>query len=290
MTRRLRSPQFLVAVAVLALAAISMQSAVRFMDIHLRKLPIHPASELQFTSIPTEVPGWRRFGPEQPALSTEVLDELGTRNYISRLYVRTDAPEGEKAPILDLHCAYYTGMIDTVPHVPERCFVGGGMSIDGVAGQLVSIPLDLERFPPAPFIDAERFGVIRRGRTGPTSDTPGVFVRMPAGLEDLQMNVTRFSGDDGAAVYAGYFFIANGGLAGRAEEIRRLAFRPEDRFAYYAKVQITSADANSPEELAELAADFLNEMLPEIVRRTPDWVSVIEGEHPAAATAQDADA
>jgi len=282
-TGALRTPQFLIALALLVCAAFGVRLAVGFLEIHLRKLPIEPASGMRFHSLPTETSGWRRFGPEAPPASSEVLEELGTSNYISRLYIETDPPEGERGRIIDLHCAYYTGMIDTVPHVPERCFVGGGMSIDGMAGQLVDVPLDLERFPVAPFVDQDQFGVIRRGRTGPTSDAPGVFVRMPRGLEDLRINVTRFIGDDGAAVYAGYFFIANGAIAPRAGDIRGLAFNPKERFAYYAKVQITSADVSSPEELAALAADFLNEMLPEIVRRTPDWISVLEGAHPAAA-------
>lgn len=282
-TNLLRTPHFILALALLVAAAVGVRFAVGFLEIHLRKLPIEPASGLRFHSLPAETPTWRRYGPEAPPLSSEVLDELGTSNYISRLYIETDPPEGERGRIIDLHCAYYTGMIDTVPHVPERCFVGGGMSIDGAAGRLVEVPLDLDRFPRAPFVDEDRFGVIRRGRTGPTSNAPGVFVRMPRGLENLRINVTRFAGDDGAAVYAGYFFIANGAIAPRAGDIRGLAFNPQERFAYYAKVQITSSDVSSPEELATLAADFLEEMLPEIVRRTPDWISVLEGEHPAAA-------
>lgn len=279
--RTLRSPQFVLALALLIGGAVGVRFAVGFLDIYLRKLPIEPASGLKFHSLPSEVPGWRRLGSDPPPLSAEVLEELGTSNYLSRVYVETDAPEDERPRAMDVHLAYYTGMIDMVPHVPERCFVGGGMSISGASGVIVPVELDMERFPPAPFVDQDRHGLIRRGRTGPTSDAPGVYVRMPRGLENLQLNVTRFLGDNGMVVHAGYFFIANGGLAPRATDVQNLAFNPQDEHAYFAKAQFTSADADSPEELAAMAADFLNEMLPEIVRRTPDWISVLEGEHPA---------
>jgi hypothetical protein len=272
-------PQYIVALVVLLLAASGLDAAIAFMDIHLKKLPLQAAGGLAFRSLPIETESWKRSRPDPPPLSAEIVDELGTDNYITRQYSSKSEDPGD-FQAFELHCAYYTGMIDTVPHVPERCFVGsGGLSLDGSIG-IVPIPLDLDRFPIDPFVDAEIHGNIRRGRTGRWSDAPGQYVSMPRDIESLSMSVSRYITDSGQTLYAGYFFIANGGTVPRAEQIRQLAFRHEDTYAYYAKIQFTSGTVNSAEELGQMAGSFLTEMLPDIVRRTPDWIAVKEGRYP----------
>ena len=280
------NPHFLVAATILGLSAGALNVAISTMNIHLRKLPIEPASGLRLHTLPVETESWRRQGSDPPPLSAEALEELGTQNYISRTYVEKERAEGQPRSF-ELHCAYYTGMIDPVPHVPERCFVGGGgMQIDGSVGVVTPVALNMDRFAFDPTVDTEIHGVIRRGRTGPYSETPGVRVRMPRELENLRLNVTRFVDSNGTAIYAGYFFIANGGIVPRAEQVRLLAFRHEDKYAYYMKVQFTSMDVSSPAEMAELAASFLDEMLPELMLRAPDWIDVVEGRGPASAGSQ----
>ena len=70
--------------------------------------------------------------------SPEIQAELGTENYVTR----TSRRKGDAAPVrVELHAAYYTGRVDTVPHVPDRCFVGGGMRMDGPT---VNVPLELD--------------------------------------------------------------------------------------------------------------------------------------------------
>ena len=44
-----------------------------------------------------------------------MVEELGTNLYLSRDYERRDDR-------VNVHVAYYTGLIDDVPHVPERCW------------------------------------------------------------------------------------------------------------------------------------------------------------------------
>jgi hypothetical protein len=275
---KLLGPHFLIAFCLVTGAAIGLDAAIAFMGIHLQKLEVYPADGLAFRSLPAETQGWTRSRPDPPPLSAEMVEELGTSNYLTRRYGSRD---GDRAREFELHCAYYTGMIDTVPHVPERCFVGnGGLSLDGTVGTIVRIPLDLDRFPNAQFVDTQLHGEVRRGRTGSWSETPGRYVHMPRELETLSMNVSHYIGPDGYSLYAGYFFIANGGIVPRAEQVRQLAFRHEDKYAYYAKIQFSSSSVTSAEELGELAADFLNEMLPDLVLRTPDWIDVREGRYP----------
>lgn len=272
--RRLTSPAFVAALCVLVASGLGLRVAAKAMGAHLVKLRIDAPDGLAFHTLPKEANGWTYFpSPADQPLSAEVLDELGTSNYLSRVYTKR---VGDRDIYVELHCAYYTGMVDTVPHVPERCFVGSGMSIVS-ASEEVRVPLDMDRYVVESDVDAERFGgVVRRGFAGVRA------VRMPVGLDRLRMMVTRFR--DAASnreTYAGYFFIANGGTAPSANDVRLLAFKLKDDYAYYAKVQFTSSYVTSAEELAGLAADFLNGMFPEIMRRVPDWVEVVEGRYPA---------
>lgn len=284
---KLAHPAFLTSLATLTLAAVGLQASLTVLDVRQRKKPIAAPDGVQFHTLPSQVEGWKQLGPDPPPLSSAVLESLGTSNYITRTYVQTDPPSGEDPKRVQLHAAYYTGMIDVVPHIPENCFVGGGLTLDSRA-KVVPIPLDLSRFPPDPTvdpslveqIDLKENHTIRRGRTDQHSSKPGMHVRMPFDVEDLKLRVSRYLTPSGQAVYAGYFFIANGWALHNNDQVRLLAFDPSADYAYYAKVQFTSAMVDSPEELAALAGDFLHSMFPEIMRRVPDWVDVIEGEYP----------
>ncbi len=272
--RRLIGPAFVLAVVALVGAGVGLRAAAHAMGAHLVKLRIDPPDGLAFHTLPKEANGWQYFpsAADQP-LSAEVLDELGTPNYLSRVYTKEI---GGRNVFIEVHCAYYTGMVDTVPHVPERCFVGSGMAIVS-ASEEVRVPLDLDRYVRDADVDESRIGgPVRKGFAGVRT------VRMPVGIENLRMMVTRFR--DAASnreTYAGYFFIANGGTAPSADDVRLLAFKLKDDYAYYAKVQFTSSFATSPEDLAAIAADFLDGMFPEIMRRVPDWVEVVEGRYPS---------
>lgn len=283
----LANPAFLTAFVVLTISAIGLAYSVQAMGVHLQKKPIHPESGLKFHTLPREFRGWEQFGDDPPPLSKEVLEELGTENYLSRWYIETDVPEGNTPDRVELHCAYYTGTIDTVPHVPERCYVGGGMRIDGDS-VVVDIPLDLSRFPRDPMLAGTPYESMRRGRTGPTSKQPGVYVTMPRGVEKLRMSVTPFIDARGRKLFAGYFFLANGGTVPTADGVRLLAFKLKDSYAYYTKIQFMSDTVDSPKELAAVAADVLNEIFPEIMRRTPNWIDVEEGRWPLDDPEEDA--
>lgn len=261
---------FFVALTALLLAAAGFTAVLRAARIQLTKLPIYPASGLTFPSLPSDAGDWTRFGPERPPLPADVLEQLGTDNYVARQYVRRDrARDDDRRVRLDLHCAYYTGTIDTVPHIPERCFVGGGLTQRGGAVTL-PLPLDMSRLSPDPSVDpSQDGGVIYRARL-----EDGKRVRLPRGVENLQIRITSFVDGQGRIIHSGYFFIANGGVVASAERVRELAFHLSDTYAYYAKVQVTSADVASPEELAHNAADLLDDMLPYIMLRLPDWVAV----------------
>lgn len=267
------------AIAVLILSAGAFGAVISALKLHLTKSPIEPPGNLQLHTLPTEFAEykdaqgniqwrWRRRGDDQ-ILPADVAKELGTQNYLSRLYLGADS--AGKPVGLNIHFAYYTGMIDTVPHVPERCMVGHGWELTGES-VIVDVPLDLARFPIDPNIDQSKHGTVRLARG---------YIGLPAGLEDLKMRVTRFVSSDGQEMYAGYFFFANGQNTPTADNVRLMAFRLTDDYAYYMKLQFSTYNASSPREFAAIVASFLDESLHEITRRIPDWVEVREGRYPA---------
>ncbi len=275
----LRAP-FLVALAVLVASAAGMTAGIRAFDIYLAKLPVNAPEGRTLGSIPAETANWIKVGADRIE-SADVVATLGTSNYLSRVYVEKHPKDPARPRAVDLHLAYYTGMIDTVPHVPDRCFIGGGMT-QGTDPVYLPLNLDQSRWFLDPDVDEAQRGKIWRVRLADDrnlTSRPGQSVRLPREPESLRMRVMGFDNADGPRIFAGYFFIANGGHTDNAQNVRALAFNLTDDYAYYVKVQCTS-QAASAEDLASMSADLLSELIGEIMLCTPDWTEVQAGRYP----------
>jgi hypothetical protein len=171
--------------------------------------------------------------------------------------------------------AYYTGMIDTVPHVPERCFGAAGFN---VKTQPENLKLRIDRSEWS--VDSE-FTNLATGDSYWLAGAKDVFtgriqpVRMPVG--DFFVRTTEFEDPEqpNLRIFGGYFFIANGRSVWTPTDVKAFAFDPRERFAYYCKVQFTyvANDANA-EKYVELVSEFLKDFLPELMQRMPDWAEV----------------
>lgn len=273
-----------VALLILGVMALGMGAAINYWKISTRKLPIYPKNERQTRDVVAESESWVRIGSDQ-TISKEVEEELGTTNHLSRTYFYKKSPDKNNPVILELHLAYYTGMIDTVPHVPDRCFVGAGMSIDGDAG-VVAVPISVEGF--TQIAGGEKPGegrVFKVRATNPTKageKIDGTFVNLPRDPDKVEMKITKFSGPKIPRIFSGYFFVANGGTVATGDGVRLLAFDLKSKYAYYMKVQFTSATMSSAEELAKYAGLFLDENFADIMLCVPDWVEVEAGTYPPA--------
>ncbi|MCA9295659.1 MAG: exosortase, partial [Phycisphaerales bacterium] len=110
----------IVSVVTIVLCAGGSALAVRQLNIVLQKSPV--AMREPFQTIPRQLGGWEAQGKDE-LLGKAIVEELGTDKYLNRRYMKT--VDGVPV-VLSLHCVYYTGMIDAVPHVPDRCWVAGG--------------------------------------------------------------------------------------------------------------------------------------------------------------------
>lgn len=279
---RATNPAFITAMAVMVTCAVGMGAAIKAYGIFLEKLPVYAEGGRLVRAVAEETERWRRAGPDRIE-SEATLETLGTDNYLTRDYIEK-SPKGAEPRRLTLHLAYYTGMIDTVPHVPEVCFVGGGL--DRTAGPfLVPIPMDTSGWTADDGVPPDFAGRVYRTRLSNewSTDARGRRVRLPIGLtpeSPLMLRVTQYQDGQSRSLWAGYFFIANGGFTASAFDVRRLAFKLTDDYAYFLKVQVTSADVTSQEELGALAGELLDELLGEVMLCVPDWVEVERGTYP----------
>ncbi len=270
----LRQPALLACLAVLAASAAGMSAAITQGKIFLSKKAIYPPNNRQLHDIKSKSLSWERAGTDHTA-SKEEEEALGTQNYVTRKYARRAA---EKPVVLDFHAAYYTKQVDTVPHVPERCFVAGGLQMVKEWGD-VPVALDRSRWREVQNVPDELKGHIVEAPVINEVGAVSTYVRLPRDPETLKLHVTEFAGR-GQRVMSGYFFIANGGVVARANDVRLLAFNLTDSYSYYVKVQVSSATATTGEELAAEAGELLNDLLPEIMLSVPDWVEVVRGDYP----------
>ena len=275
----------LVAVVLLAASGAVLGISIRALGLYLQKSPIYPSTGLEVADLPAETTNWRRVGPDRFE-SSEIEVTLGTTNYVTRTYEEKEPAEGEMPRRIDVHVAYYTGSIDTVPHIPERCFVGGGMQI-GSGTRVVDLDLESDGWLPmrdAPESMADRAYTTTLAR-GTYSNRPGQRVLLPLDPGEIQLRVTEFEVPGRPSLYAGYFFIVNGEHRSSAEGVRLLAFDLKTDYAYYLKVQFNSQRVESPEELAEIASDLLDDLLGEMMLCVPDWSEVVTGAWPESGSA-----
>jgi len=282
-----RLPLSITLLVMMLASAVAISAYIRVKDVHLQKIPIYPENNRQVSNLPSLTPSWRQVGSDD-IMSAELVETLGTENYLSRRYLRTRDADPKRPIVIDLHVAYYTGMIDTVPHVPERCFVGGGLQ-QSESSRVIDLPMDTSSWRVDPSVPREFAGLsgeiftVRLSNDPDMSDAPGRRVRLPRGIspeQPFQFRASEFINPGRGNVYAGYYFIANGGTKANANDVRQLAFNLEDDYAYYLKVQVSSSSFGSFEEFSEYSGELVGELIGEIMRCVPDWVSVQQGTYP----------
>jgi len=261
--RLLKTPAFIVVGLILLGSAVGMNVATSALGLYFKKEAVELRTKLD--RLPSKIGPWVQVTNDQ-VFSVEIEHALGTKDYISRWYVDTrrvdpkelaginkmttaqrhevlgKAMQKDPAAVLDLHMAYYTGLADTVAHVPERCFIGGGFDVN----QKETIQL------------------------GNLSTLEGGNPLKASYLEFQDRERANYPKQNVA-----YFFQVNGayesdatvGVRTRLQDIR-------EKFAYYCKVEMRMM-LNDKSELAKKQfADFVSFALPEIEKALPDWQAV----------------
>lgn len=265
-SRRRRVIAMLSVCALLLAAAVGLNASVAALELSFQKEPV--PLRMPITSIPATLGPWVQVSRDE-RFPAEIEEALGTKEYIQRVYVDTrkadpavlerwnaaevktdelrealnrSVIERDRLAAVVLHVAYYTGAVDTVPHIPDRCMVAGGF--DPVGRREATLDLGQRGELRCSFVQFEE----RAGRSSP------------------------------ATLSIAYFFQVNGdyeydAITGVRKRLQDLT----ERYAYFAKIELMTQSSEGDAERAQAAmADFLSHALPDVERALPDWQQVVE--------------
>ncbi len=254
------------AAGILVASAAAVEGGVSLLNIVRMKEPVPLRAPL--VGLTQQTDNWIMDVPHRqpPRLPPEQEEALGTRNYLIRNYMPLN-PNVAGVQALTLQVAYYTGTPDTVPHVPDRCFLGAGLESVGGSGQ-VTLQLSGSSYVPK---DGQ--WLVHRSR----QPSP---VRLPA--TDIPATIFTFTNPKQATTQHNviYFFAANGTFWPTPDLVRLHGFGLRDRYSYYCKIEVLVHGIGDRTEATKVASDFLSELMPEIMAALPDWQDVTDGNWP----------
>jgi Protein of unknown function (DUF3485) len=259
-------PGFLTAATILGVAAVGLNAAVAKLHLYWQKERVPLVQELD--TIPPRIGDWVQVSKDEP-LDKEVQDALATKQFIFRDYVdsRLVPPEDlakfdgktsqerkalvgrlqvlKPEAVLNLAVTYYTGGVDTVAHIPDRCMIADGFE-----------PSEYE----TPKWD---MGPNRLGK-GPKDD-PEIGVRF--------INFTDQTAAGRVQRRVAYFFFTDGQYVSNPIEVRKILGTLQFKHGFYSKVELMSILPDH-DQAVKVMSGFLQVAMPEIEKCLPDWNKV----------------
>ena len=116
-------PAFLICAALLAIAGSGMSIAIKSFGVYLKKEPLPLKKSLDL--LDENGLAHYRVVSKSKIKSAEVIESLGTKDYIQWTLEDIDAAADSPVRFCSLFITYYE-IPDIVVHVPEECYTGGG--------------------------------------------------------------------------------------------------------------------------------------------------------------------
>lgn len=259
---------FIAAVVVLSLAAVGLNGATQFLKLHFKKQAVALPNKDGLKALPPTIGHWVQVSIDEK-LDKETAEVLGTDEYIFRDYINTsitgtdilDQFKGKSSQerkqlvqqielqhpeaVINVAVTYYTGLVDTVAHIPDRCYIADG-------------------YEPTEY-------------TEPTWD-----LGKDKNGKDRSIGVRFINFEDQSGVRqvpksVAYFFQVNGDWVSDPLAVRRRLQNLLEKYGYYAKVELLTL-VRDREVSASVMKDFLSSGLPQIEQLLPDWERVKRGQ------------
>ncbi len=257
---RLLEPGFVIVAAILLIGAIGLNGATQYMKLYFKKEPVPLTKPLD--TVPLKMGHWVQVSKDQP-LEHDFQEVLGTDKFIFRDYVDdrivsadqiaafddktwqerramvADIQMRHPEAVVNLGVTYYTGLVDTVAHIPDRCYIADGF--EPTSYQILTWPI--------------------------MAGVPG------AGDKDVKLRFISFEDQVGRTRLkksVSYFFSVNGHFESDPLGVRRSLQSLLQRYGYYMKIE-TMTMIQDQEKSAEVQTDFLTSVMPEVQKCLPDW-------------------
>ena len=234
-------PPFLVAVGLLLCSALLAGPVASVLGYTRIKQRLELKAELNAVEVEKLAPySLRRVGEHDGKilLPREIVDALGTNQYLSWKLEDTSLPKNDPLRFVDLNVTYYSGGHNLVPHTPDACMAGGG------------------------------YNPVRLEHTG--VDVPGLGLaddRLP--VRDCAFGRTKVFKEEHVEVI--YTFYCNGRFVASRDAVRVLLNNPRDTYAFFSKVEV-SFPGSSHEENIRGAEKLLARLLPVLLEdHWPDF-------------------
>ena len=177
-------------------------------------------------------------------ISDEVLNQLGTRDYIQWMLRNTEDRQSATS-VMSLFVTYYTDNPGQVVHIPDECYLGSGFNRKG--GDLIQIPIQL---------------------------SPQQTVMVP--LHVLKFQKNSYAGEETRVVM--YGFHVNGQFAAEGRAVSNIMNDPKTRHGYFSKVEVSFGNGNVSvpyDDAVAAGKQLLQKVLPILVQdHWPDWQAV----------------
>lgn len=264
--RLLSQPDFVAVFVALGAAAVGLNLVTEHLKLHYRKEPLKLRYALDGPSgISSRLGPWIQATRDVP-IPSDTEHVLGTNQYVFRWYINTDeiGPEAAKRfeemspderatelarieqtqpdAVINLGITYYTGLVDTVAHIPDRCMLGNGFEV-------TEYQIEKDRL----------LGKYPDGRD-----------RV---LTYRLINFDDPTGRGRGTRNVAYLFHVNGRYESDPLGVRWSLQDLRERYGYYAKVELMTIDPDLPRALKTME-EFFRQVLPEFERCLPDWRQV----------------
>jgi hypothetical protein len=275
LSRLLRQSSFVAGAIVLTIGALTLNTSTQWLKLHFKKqsapLRVRGLAD-QTEGIPSQLGAWMQVTTDQP-IDPEMEAALKTREYINRVYVNTAAIGNADADLLrsesdidrekhlgrlrntsppqafmTVMITFNTGLVDTVTHIPENCFVASGYQ------------------PSSWEVKHATCGTLANGS--------------PRNVDYRFITFEDQTGQGQLGVHVGYLFQVDGEYESSPYGVRTRLQNLFERYGYYAKVEmmVTEPQRDSPQSSTDSDAatvdamnNLLTALLPELERCLPDW-------------------
>ncbi len=257
---RLLQPSFLLVAAILLICAVGLNGAIQMMELTFQKKPVDLRTfGKELTALPMELGPWKMVSIDG-RLNEDVEHALGTKEYVFREYVDSRIVDPDRIrqiremdelgraralaeiqqthhkALINLAVTYYTGLVDTVPHIPDRCYIADGYEPTTYV---------VMNFPTPPDPTKLRF----------------ITFEDQTGLGKRSRNVA-------------YFFFVNGTQSEDPLGVRLALQDLTQRYGFFSKVELMVSGTDT-QTAADTMSDFLTFAKPQIVSILPKWDQVV---------------